>query len=201
MTNRGFSLVEFLLAIVIATVVGFVVTLFAKNVISFGSSAQANMTAILESRKILSTMVAELRSISPSALGAYPIESVATSSIVFFTDVNSDNVSDRVRYFLDPATRSVKRGVTLATGEPPGYTVAEEITIIATDVINGPAAPLFDYHTGNYAGTSSPMVLPGDISTIRLVKINMIIDRDPNRPPEPMTLSSQAAMRNLKDNL
>ena len=201
MTKRGFSLIEFLFAIVIATIVGFVVTTFAKNMISLGSSAQSSMTAILESRKILSTMVRELRSTAPSALGAYPIESVATSSIVFFTDVNSDAISDRVRYFIDTATRSVKRGVILATGEPPGYTVVEELSTLVTDISNGTSTPLFEYYTGGYAGTSTPLVLPTDISTIRLVKVTIKVERDPNRGPELMTLSSQASLRNLKDNL
>lgn len=201
MKNYGFSVIEFLIAVVIATIVGFAVTTFAKNIISLGSSAQSSMTAILESRKILSTMVTELRSIAPSALGSYPIESVATSSIVFFADVNSDDVSDRVRYFIDTNTRSVKRGVTIATGEPPGYFLAEEITTLVTDISNGTSTALFEYYTGNYAGTSSPINLPGDISTIRLVKVTIKIDRDPNRGPELMTLSSQATLRNLKDNL
>jgi len=115
------------------------------------------MTAMLESRKILSTMVTELRSTVPSALGSYPIESVATSSIVFFADVNADDVSDRIRYFVDPITRTVKRGVILATGEPPAYTAGETFSTLVNDVANDTSTPLFDYYDGNYAGASSPL--------------------------------------------
>lgn len=202
MKNNGFSIVEFLFAIAIATVIVFVITLFAKNIISLNASAQSSMTAMLEGRKILSVMVAELRSAIPSALGSYPIESLSTSTIIFFADVNADEVADRVRYFIDPATKSVRRGVVLAGGEPPSYNLgAETFSTLVTDLSNGTSTALLDYYNGNYTGTSSPLSLPVSILAVRLVKITIKIERDPNRAPELMTLSSQAVLRNLKDNL
>lgn len=202
MKKNGFSLVEFLLAIAIATVVGFVITMFAKNIISLNSSAQSSMTAMLEGRKILSVMVAELRSTIPSALGSYPIESVSTSTMVFFADVDSDDVADRIRFFLDQNTRSVKRGVTIASGNPPAYNPGQEtISTLITDISNATSTPLFEYYDGNYSGTSTPLSIPVNIQAVRLVKITIKIERDVNRAPELTVLTSQAALRNLKDNL
>lgn len=202
MRKTGFSVVEFLLAVVIATIVGFVITIFAKNIISLNSSAQSSMTAMLEGRKILSVMVAELRSTIPSALGSYPIESVSTSTIVFFADVDFDDVADRIRFFLDQNTRSVKRGVTIASGNPPAYNPGQEtISTLITDISNGTSTPLFEYYDGNYGGTSTPLSLPINIQAARLVKITIKIERDVNRAPELTILTSQAALRNLKDNL
>lgn len=199
--NRGFSALEFLFAVVIASMIVFVITLFAKNFINLNASSQASQTATLEGRKILSVMINELRSTIPSALGSYPIESAATSSVVFFADVNSDDVSDRIRYFLDPATMSIKRGVILATGSPPSYTVAETFSTLVTDVINNAATPVFDYYDGNYSGSTNPLTLPINIPAVRLMKVTVKIDKDPNRLPGPTTLTSQAALRNLKDNI
>jgi hypothetical protein len=199
--SNGFSLIEFLVAASIALIIGFVIILFAKNIISLNSSSQASMTAMLEGRKILSVMVAELRSTIPSALGSYPIEAASTSSIIFFADVNSDDVADRVRYFLDVPTLSVKRGVILAAGEPPAYNGVETFSTLITSVANGTSTPLFDYYDGNYTGASSPLSIPVNIPVIRLVKITVRIEKDPNRVPNSTTLTSQAALRNLKDNL
>lgn len=201
MKNKGFSIVEFLFAILMATIISFIVITFAKNAISLNSSAQSSMTAMLESRKILSTMVTELRSMIPSALGSYPIESVSTSTIVFFADVNSDDIADKIRYFIDTPSRSVQRGVTLATGEPPGYTAAETLSTLVHDISNGTSTALFDYYDSSYAGTTSPMSMPANISLIRLIKVTIKVERDPSRAPELMTLSSQASLRNIKDNL
>ena len=192
---------EVIFAVVIATVIGFVITIFARDIIKLNASAQSSMTAMLESRKILSVMVTELRSILPSALGSYPIEAVSTSTVIFFADVNSDDIADRVRYFIDLPTLSVKRGVTLATGEPPGYSGVETFSTLITDIANGTSTALFEYYDGNFAGTSTPLSLPVNIQAVRLVRITIKVERDPNRGPELMTLTSEAALRNLKDNL
>src|SRR3989344_5086568 len=201
MKNSGFSLVEFLFSVAMATIIVVIVTLFAKNAITLNSSAQSSMTAMLEGRKILSVLVAELRSAIPSALGSYPIESAATSTIIFFADVDADEVADRVRYFLDPVTLSVKRGVILASGSPPAYTEQESFSTLITDISNGASTPLFDYYDGNYTESSLPLSMPVNILDVRLVKITIKIERDPNRAPELTTLTSQAALRNLKDNI
>lgn len=201
-TNAGYSLLEFIFAVVIATIIVFVITIFAKDIISINASTQSSMNALFESRKILSVMVAELRSNVPSALGSYPIETAATNTLIFFADTNSDDVADRIRYFLDSATNSLKRGVVLALGEPPAYDLnSETISILATDIYNGTSTALFDYYDGNYAGTTSPLSLPINIQAVRLVKITVKIERDPNRGPNLVTFTSQAALRNLKDNL
>lgn len=199
--KRGFSVIELLFAITITTLIVMVVTLFARNVLSLNSSAQASMTAILEGRSILRTMVSELRSASPSAQGAYTIDTAGTSTLIFFADVNSDGIADRIRYFLDSGTRSVKRGIVLASGSPPGYVLSSEtISTLMNDVSNGVAVSLFEYYDENYAGTSSPLALPVNIASIRLVKITVQIEKDQNRSPELTTLTSQATLRNLKDN-
>jgi hypothetical protein len=200
--TTGFTIVEFLFAMALGSVIVLVVGFFARDIFRLNGSAQSSMNSLLEGRRILSVMVAELRSTSPSALGSYSIESASTSTIIFFADVNSDNISDRIRYFLHPATRSVQRGVVLATGEPPGYNLgAETFSTLITDISNGTSTPIFEYFPASYTGTSSPLSVPVDITAIRLVKIIIKIERDPTRSPELTTLTSQATLRNLKDNL
>lgn len=201
MKNKGFTLIELLFSMVMATIIVFVLSLFVRDILRLNYSAQSSMTVLLEGRKVLSVMVTEIRSAIPSALGSYPIESVSTSTVVFFTDVNSDDVADRVRYFLDYDTNSIKRGVILATGEPPAYTESETFSTIVTGVVNNITVPVFDFYTGDYAGTSTPLSSPINISLIRLIKITIDVDKDPNRPPEGTRISSQAVLRNLKDNI
>ena len=201
MKTKGFSIIEFLVAITIATVIIFVVTTFAKDIFSYSSSSQASMVAQLEGRKVLSSMVSELRATTQSALADYPINTAATSTVSFYADVNNDTIPDKVRYYLDTATKSLRRGVVVASGSPLGYSGAENISTLINDVSNGTSTAMFDYYDKNYAGTSTPMVYPIDVASIRLVKITVKIDRDTNRSPVSTTVSSQALFRNLKDNL
>ncbi len=200
MTNfrtKGFTLIEFLLSVSIAIVVGFVVSTFMKDIIGLGSKAQSNMTAVLESRKILSVIVSELRSTIPSALGSYAIETAATSSVTFFADVNSDDIADRVRYFLDPPTKSIKRGVILASGTPPAYTLPETFSTLISGVSNSTSTPIFNYYDAAYDGTTNPLTFPINITSVRLIKVTVWVN-DP-KGTDPVIMTSQAMLRNLKD--
>lgn len=200
--QKGFSFLEFVLAISMALIVIFIVTLFAKDMLAFNSSAQASLSAQLESRKILKSLVSQLRSASPSAVGAYSIETAATNTIIFFADVNEDGDADRVRFFLDHPSRTIQRGIVLASGAPPSYNLGSEtLTTMINDVSNGTSTALFTYYDTYYAGTSSPLALPINITLIRMVGVTVHIDDDPTRMPATLIFTSKASLRNLKDNL
>jgi len=136
---------------------------------------------------------------SPSSLGSYPIEIAADNTLVFFTDINDDGLKERVRYFVQGTT--LKKGVISPTGSPLAYVSANEtFTELVHNLRNG-STPVFTYYDTNYNGTTSPLTQPVDISFIRLIKVNMIVDVDPNRSPVPVTVTTQISVRNLKDNL
>jgi prepilin-type N-terminal cleavage/methylation domain-containing protein len=199
---KGYTLTELLVSITIITIIAIAGSALAKNVISYNSSAQASLDAQLEGKRVLKIMVAELRTVAPSVLGSYPLETVATSSITFYADINGNGQTDRVRYFIDPTTRVLKKGVTAPSGSPLTYNLGnEQTTTLITDIANGTTTDMFEYYDASYAGTSTPLAIPVDVSRVRLVKITAIIDRDPNRSPTTISLVSEVSLRNLKDNL
>lgn len=202
-SQKGITIVELIVSIAIAGMIVLGITSLARFIIRFNATAQSDLTAMMESRSILRVMVAELRSAIPSAQGAYPIESAGNNSIVFFADVNGDDIADRINYFLDPGTSSIKRGVVYATGSPPSYNLtSEKFSTLISGVLNDANFPVFKYYDGNYDGTTPSPPLPVSIQDIRLVKINITVNRHPNKnPPEIFTTSSNATLRNLKDNL
>jgi len=199
--KKGFSLIEFLIAVSLATILIIVVTIFTKDIFSFSSSSQASMSATLEGRKVLRTMVAELRAATQGVEGSYTINTAATSTVVFYVDTNADGLSDKVRYYLDASTKSIKRGVIIASGSPSGYSAAESSGTLINSVSNGTSTALFDYFDKNYAGTTSPMSIPVDQASVRIIRITVKIDKDINRSPVSTAVTSEAVLRNLKDNL
>lgn len=93
------------------------------------------------------------------------------------------------------------RGIINPTGNPLEYDPQSEITSeIVHGVING-STPIFTYYDSNYNGNSSPLISPFSVLLIRLVKINLIIDKDINNPPSEIMVTTQVVVRNLKDNL
>lgn len=198
--KRGFSLVEVLVSLAILSMFIVAGSTFEKDVFSLNTNLQSGLNAQLEGRHVVKIMVSELRRTSTSVTGSYPIELASSTAITFYSDTNNDGVIDRIRYFLSGTV--IKKGVTKPTGTPYVYNTANEtLTTLVNNVVSSSTLPVFQYFTSSYAGTSSPMTYPVDIPSVRLVRINVIIDNDPNRSPVPIIVTSSVSMRNLKDNL
>jgi prepilin-type N-terminal cleavage/methylation domain-containing protein len=199
-TKKGFTLIEILVAIGILVLMVFTVSSFQKNVITYNKYGGDVLQSAQDAQSILRTMVAELRASKPGSNGSYPLVQVATSSITFYSDIDDDGLQDQIRYFL--STTTLRKGVIKPTGTLLSYLLAnEKISILGINIKNSTSTALFDYYNNTFTGTSSPLAQPVNISVVRLVKINLTIDADPNRSPLPRTYTSQAMLRNLKDNL
>ena len=202
MNKTGFTLVEILVTLFIVTFIGIATSQFARNVIIYNTAGQDSLNAQLEGRKVLKVMVAELRSASVSALGSYPIDTSGTSTLIFFSDLNGDGLSERIRYYTDPVNRTLKKGVVIPSGNPVTYNLGgETVSTLVTSIANGTSTDMFNYYDSNYAGTTTPLTFPPDTSRVRLVKITVLIDEDPNRLPNAINITSEVGFRNLKDNL
>ncbi len=197
--NTGFSLVEVLTAIAIATVVMVAVGAFQFNIINYNRSSAVKLTNTQEAQTILKTVVREMRSMNQSTTGTYPILAGATSSITFYSDIYSDGLKEQVRYYLSSTT--LYRGEIRPTGSPLAYNGTETFKVLATGVRNASSTPMFEYFASDYTGTTTAMTYPLNLTSIRLIRVNLTIDSDPNKSPVPRTFTSQAELRNLKDNL
>lgn len=200
MNNKGFTLIEILIAMSIFTGLAILLSNFQKDIFINNTFIKNSLVAESEARGALKRAIAELRAASPANNGLYPIALADKNSLTFFSDIDRDGLRERVRYFV--ATSSLKRGVTKPTGSPYAYNDANETLSVAVhDIINPTSTPIFNYFDEAYNGTSSPLTWPINVPDVRLVKITIMIDTDPIRSPTIMTFSSQVMVRNLKDNL
>ena len=198
--RKGMTLVEVLVTASILVVVMIAVATFQYNVINYNRSTQIRLTNIQDATNILKVIARELRASVDSANGSYAINVAATSSLTFFADVDSDSIPEQLRYFLTGQT--LYRGVIKPLGSPAIYNpLQESLKIIATGIVNSSTTPIFEYYTSTYTGSGTAMTYPLTLNSIRLIKTNITIDTDPNKSPILRTFSTQAALRNLKDNL
>ena len=198
-SGAGFSIIEALVGVFILTLIGVAVYTFQKDVFSLNRIFSSSLAAQEEARRALRAMSAEIRTASPSSIGAYALAETATSSFAFYGDLDGDSLKERVRYFLNGAI--IKRGVIKPSGDPLTYNPANEtVSDLVRDVANG-AVSVFDYYDADYDGTTQSLAEPVVVSSVRLIKITIMIDKDPSAPPGSMTLTTQISMRNLKDNL
>lgn len=197
--KRGFTLTEILVVVAIIGLLSVAVGRFMRDVFFLGTVTRGTLAVSQDARNLLRVMTRELRAAAPSANGAFPLVTVASSSISFFSDINGTGQRDLVRYYVSSTT--LMKGVITPTGNPLTYaTTTEKLFVVMSDVKNGTTS-IFSYYDNTYAGTSSPLSYPVAIQSVRLVKIDLTLDANQNRAPVTKTFTTQVSIRNLKDNL
>jgi prepilin-type N-terminal cleavage/methylation domain-containing protein len=97
---RGFTLIETLVALAIFTIVlgaifGSVIMIYR----AYGYTWQQSL-AIDEARRGVEIMVKEIRQARSGENGAFAIEKAEDKEFVFYSDIDNDGKTERVRYFL-----------------------------------------------------------------------------------------------------
>jgi hypothetical protein len=116
-----------------------------------------------------------------------------------FCSDNEGPFSFKARFELtitqETQTPRLKRGVIKATGTPPTYPLEQEkISIITPYVRNAP--PIFEYYDENGNKIES---YPARLANTKVMKIFLVVNVDPNRPPVEYQLQSFVELRNLKN--
>lgn len=192
---------EMLIAIGIFTIgmAGFTV-LFARSWITNHFILEEGQASLVASRAV-EGLVSDLRRIRQADSGEYPILSCDDFDLVVFIDIDGDDVTEKVHYFIDD--EELKRGISNPSGVPPVYPDEdEEVETLTNYVYNSGIQPAFYYYNHEYPGDAehNPMDTPvADIEDVRLVKIHLLINIDPGRTPENVNIESFAELRNLND--
>ncbi|MCX6703669.1 MAG: type II secretion system protein [Candidatus Zambryskibacteria bacterium] len=198
--KKGVTIAELVISISILGVLAYTVSIFQRDIFSLNFSAQNSLSAQLDARHVLKQLVAELREASPSSLGGYPIALASSTALTFYSDINNDGIKERIRYFMSGTT--LRRGELSPTGSPLVYVDAnEKLSSAVAYVSNNATTSIFTYYPSTFAGTTSPLTQPVTISSIRMIGINILIEKDPNRSPSPLRVTTSVVLRNLKDNL
>jgi prepilin-type N-terminal cleavage/methylation domain-containing protein len=194
--QKGFTLVETITVITVSTILLVGVTSFIMQMYRSNNYALEQAFAISYARSGVLKLVESIRESTISQTGSYPIAEVSTSSMLFYSNIDTDDDIERVRYYLDGET--FKRGVIKPSGTPAEYVGAEATTTIAEDVRNAPlGTDIFTY----FDNTGTEVIDFDDITSISYVQVNLVININPSRAPEDFTLRSSVSIRNVKNNL
>ena len=127
-----------------------------------------------------------------SSEGAFPIVSVAADDFIFYADIDSDALIERVHYYISGT--DLIRGVTEASGNPPSYTGGETATVISEYVRNvAQELTTFRY----YDELGSEITNYANWTAVRFVKVTLAVNVNIATLPNQLTLNSSAAIRNL----
>lgn len=97
---KSFTLIEtliviFVFALILGALFGFIVMAYRMQSYSWEQSV-----AVDEARQGIETMVRELRKTGIGENGSYPLEKAEDKEIIFYSDIDKDGKTERVRYFL-----------------------------------------------------------------------------------------------------
>ncbi len=150
-------------------------------------------TAVTSAQHGLDSMVRTIREASFSSQGAFPIVSVSPNDFVFYADVDSDPLVERVHYYLNGTT--MMRGILKPTGNPPDYIGAETTDVVAEYVRNASVgSSTFQYYDALGAQVASSTTA---YTGVRFVKVTLGVNVNLATLPNQLTLYSSAAIRNL----
>ena len=194
--NQGFSLIEILVAMGILVLMLWVIANFQADVFTQNNFISNSLNADSEMRSAIKKMVAELRGAAQSENGTYQIFSATKNSLIFYSDIDGSGLKSQVRYYLTGT--DLRRGIILPTGSPLAYVVGnEKLTTLIHNTANV-NQQIFYYYDEGYSGSESALTEPINLPLVRLIKIILTADADINKPPAPITLESQVAIRSLK---
>lgn len=200
-SNAGISLLEIIIYIAIFSLAIVITTNFIVQGYKVYYFGQEQSDAIRSAQAGVETMVREIREARSADNGAYALELADDQEFIFYSDVDQDELTEKVRYFLDGAT--LKKGIIKPSiTEPITYDGPETITVISEYVHNG-ANPIFYYYNGDWPEDTqnNPLPSPARLIETKLMQVNLRINVVPTRAPEDFILESYSQIRNLKTNL
>ena len=194
----GFTLVETIVFISVFTLV--MLVLVSSIIFFYRSNAYSveQSFAVNNARKGVEYLVRDMREMTYSDEGAYPLVSGDANSITLYSDIDRDKNIEFVRYFLENGT--LKKGVTKSSGDPLSYNSnAEVVSVVSLNVRNlEQSKSIFHY----YNDTGGEIFNVGiNLTKVAFITVDLIVNINPNRLPNEFTLHSSAALRNLKTNL
>lgn len=188
----GFTLVEMLVVIALTTILMLVVMNAIVRFYKYNAYTIAQTSELQEARRGMQVMIRDLREMTFADNGQFPLSDFASTSVLFFSDIDRDDSVELVHYELDDTTLS--KYVYDAVGTTYSTSTPSETFIISTYVQNGlEATPIFRYYDfdGNETTNTSR------IADIRYISVDLIVNVDPIRNPGEFTLRSSAALRNI----
>jgi len=190
---RAFTLIEVIVLVSVTAAMGVALNSLIANFYKNDKYLLEQTSAIDSAHRGLRNAFEELRQASYGDDGSYPIQSAATSSITFYSDIGGNGSVEKIRLYISNAT--LYRGLTVSAGTPPSYVgQPEATTTIATYVSNATSTPLFRY----FDSSGNELTGTVDVSKVSSVSTTLQIDLNPARAPAIFTLQETATLRNLR---
>lgn len=192
--KKGFTLIEVVVAVAIFTVLMLAVNMLFVSLYRQQGTSAAMIKRTQDMNYLLSTMSRELRESNRGENGNFFIAQAASSTIVFYSDLDDDGLTEKISYAL--AGTNLKKTVT-EPGSGSLYAGAGTVTVVCSEVQNG-TTPIFTYYSKSYTGSQAPMILPVSALDVSLVGISFTVNTLSQNKSYPLHVETKVQLRNLQ---
>ena len=154
-----------------------------------------------QAKFVASYFTNEIRNASVGIDGSFQITTANENQIIFYSkSALPGSTVNRINYYL--TGNILYKGVTVPSGNPQTYNLANEYKVIVQrDVVNA-GVPIFTYYDGNHDGTTNPLSQPVNVNAIKFVAMNLkVLKQTKAQATDTFSVSAGATIRNLKNNL
>lgn len=197
--RQGMSTVELMIAIgILGLLMGVLGMMISKTFfINRYTFEQGLNNAQLQ--RALNDFSETLREAKQADSGEYLIKSADDFDIVLFANIDDDDSTEQVHYYLDDGI--LWRGTSEASGFPPVYPANDqEVEEVGRGIVNTTEQPIFYYYNDDYPQdtTNNPLSTPAQVESISLVEIDIYANIDPNHSPDTQRMETFVKPRNIE---
>jgi prepilin-type N-terminal cleavage/methylation domain-containing protein len=200
-SNLGFTLIELLVAMAIISVLGLGLIslqyILGQNQVLVWN----NYISIDDTNEAISQMTREVRTARYGDNGAFPLIGAFDQELIFFSNVDDDAGTERVRYFLTDTT--LYKGVIDPAGYPVTYPSANEKLFPISEIVRNGTTPVFYYYNGDWPEdtVNNPLPAPVRLSESKTIKLYLRLNAKPDDPEGDYILEPYVQIRMVKENL
>lgn len=199
--QNGFTLVEVLVGFLLLLALGLAITGLNAAISQNQLVVWQNYINVDQANAYMNNLVRELRTARNADNGAYPLETAGDQEISFYADLDFDNQTEKVRYYL--AGTSLFKGIIEPSGQPPTYSSDQEKLIKLTEYVRNGSTPIFTYYNGDWPADTeqNPLTSSARLAETELLRLYLRLNTQSEKPDEDFILESYTQIRMLKNNL
>lgn len=192
--SRGMTLVEMVVVLALFSILSIAIMTVVSSFYRYNAYTIAQAYQVDSARKGVDLLVRDLREMTYSDNGAFPLVNRATSSVEFYSDIDRDNSVELVRY--EVVDQTLFKYIYEATGIPAVYPSEPSRTETISEYVHNDLEEVIMFTYYNNQGVE----LSGTgVSEVRHIDVAVVVNVDPIREPGKYHLRSSASLRNLKE--
>lgn len=202
-SERGFTIAEMLTAMGIFSLIIVLAGSFIIQGMKISAVIWEQLVTQNEGRKVIQQVVDDIRRTEDASNGDYAIAISTDYEFVFYANIDEDGLKERIHYWVEDGDTIFKKGVTKPTGNPLLYPEEDDRVVeLAHNLVNRDEGnPVFVYYDETYIGGEDGLLeSPVTISDVRVVRVQLELEKDPTESPVPLQIESTVHLRNLKEN-